>query len=194
MKRFFGKIQFSIRNRGLSPEERAINAAATNAFNVSDADRRGRRGGPDAAGHQPWSAARSVGRVASISTCCSRSSIREKRAERAPLRARFTIDVSDTVPVPIGDAGDLARVLTSRTGSVPPHAVDLTTHATRRRTMQLPGRQSSRPLLSDQPIYVSPAAKPALLPRPTAPMLTLLRRQSRLCSVPSPLLGDRHGL
>jgi hypothetical protein len=33
--RFFGKIYFSIRNRGLSPEERALNAAATNAFNFS---------------------------------------------------------------------------------------------------------------------------------------------------------------
>src|SRR4029079_19056975 len=35
IERFFGKIYFSIRNRGRSPEERPINAAATNAFNIS---------------------------------------------------------------------------------------------------------------------------------------------------------------
>ena len=42
--RFFGKIYFSIRNRGLSPEERAVNGAATNAFNVSPVIERCRRG------------------------------------------------------------------------------------------------------------------------------------------------------
>jgi PatG C-terminal len=36
INRFLGKIYFSIRNRGASPEERALNAAATNAFNFSE--------------------------------------------------------------------------------------------------------------------------------------------------------------
>jgi len=102
MKRFFGKIYYSIRNRGLSPEERAINAAATNAFNFSDTILE--------AGEEGLTL-RDIG--------VERSPLNrpgseyfdvlltffdpEKRAERAPLRARFTIDVSDTVPVPIGD-------------------------------------------------------------------------------------------
>lgn len=45
--RFLGKIYFSIRNRGLSPEERALNAAATNARNsVLSLSRPERRGCP----------------------------------------------------------------------------------------------------------------------------------------------------
>ncbi len=102
MKRFFGKIYYSIRNRGLSPEERAINAAATNAFNISETIIE--------AGEEGLTL-RDIG--------VERSPLNrpgseyfdvlltffdpEKRGERAPLRARFTIDVSDTVPVPIGD-------------------------------------------------------------------------------------------
>jgi cyanobactin maturation PatA/PatG family protease len=35
LRRFLGKIQFSIRNRGRLPEERALNKAATDAFNFS---------------------------------------------------------------------------------------------------------------------------------------------------------------
>jgi cyanobactin maturation PatA/PatG family protease len=101
MKRFFGKIYYSIRNRGLLPEERAINAAATNAFNVGDTI---------VEAGQEGLTLRDVG--------VERSPLNRPgseyfdvlftffdpahRTERAPLRARFTIDVSDTVPVPIG--------------------------------------------------------------------------------------------
>jgi cyanobactin maturation PatA/PatG family protease len=102
MKRFFGKIQFSIRNRGLSPEERAINAAATNAFNASEVIVE--------AGEEGLTL-RDVGVECSP---LSRPGSEyfdvlltffdpQNKSERAPLRARFTIDVSDTVPVPIGE-------------------------------------------------------------------------------------------
>jgi PatG C-terminal len=100
MKRFFGKIQFSIRNRGLSAEERAINAAATNAFNVSDviveAGEEGLTLRDIAVERSPLS--RPGGEYFDVLLTFFDP---EKRAERAPLRARFTIDVSDTVPVPV---------------------------------------------------------------------------------------------
>ena len=101
MRRFFGKIQFSIRNRGLSPEERAINAAATNAFNVSEVI---------AEAGQEGLSLRDVGVERSplnrpgseyFDVLLTFFDPRAK-GERAPLLARFTIDVSDTVPVVIG--------------------------------------------------------------------------------------------
>jgi cyanobactin maturation PatA/PatG family protease len=100
--RFFGKIYFSIRNRGLLPEERAVNAAATNAFNISPVI--------EQAGEEGL-ALRDIG--------VERSPLNRpgsdyydvlltffnpyERESVAPLRARFTVDVSDTVPVLIGD-------------------------------------------------------------------------------------------
>jgi cyanobactin maturation PatA/PatG family protease len=102
MKRFFGKIQFSIRNRGLSPEERAINAAATNAFNISDiiveAGEEGMTLRDVGVERSPLNRPGSEYFDVLLTFFDPRS-----KGDRAPLRARFTIDVSDTVPVPIGD-------------------------------------------------------------------------------------------
>ena len=102
MKRFLGKIYFSIRNRGASPEERALNAAATNAFNFSDAIL---EAGADGMTLRDVSVERSpLNRPGSeyfdvLLTFFDPND----RQGRAPLRTRFTIDVSDTVPVMIGD-------------------------------------------------------------------------------------------
>jgi cyanobactin maturation PatA/PatG family protease len=102
MKRFFGKIYYSIRNRGLSPEERAINAAATNAFNFSDviveAGEEGLTLRDVAVERSPLS--RPGGEYFDVLLTFFDPSDRQGRA---PLRARFTIDVSDSVPVPIGE-------------------------------------------------------------------------------------------
>jgi cyanobactin maturation PatA/PatG family protease len=102
MKRFFGKIQFSIRNRGLSPEERAINAAATNAFNISDiiveAGEEGMTLRDVGVERSPVNRPGSEYFDVLLTFFDPRS-----KGDRAPLRSRFTIDVSDTVPVPIGD-------------------------------------------------------------------------------------------
>ncbi len=102
MRRFFGKIQFSIRNRGLSPEERAINAAATNAFNISSIIA---EAGEEGLSLRDVGVERSpLNRPGSeyFDVLLTFFDPRAK-GERAPLRARFTIDVSDTVPVVIGD-------------------------------------------------------------------------------------------
>jgi hypothetical protein len=102
MKRFLGKIYFSIRNRGASPEERALNAAATNAFNFSDAIL---EAGADGMTLRDVGVERSpLNRPGSeyydvLLTFFDPND----RQGRAPLRTRFTIDVSDTVPVMIGD-------------------------------------------------------------------------------------------
>jgi cyclic patellamide precursor peptide PatG len=102
MRRFFGKIQFSIRNRGMSAEERAINAAATNAFNISDviveAGEEGLTLRDVGVERSPLSRPGSEYFDVLLTFFDP-----ERRGERAPLRAPFTIDVSDTVPVQIGD-------------------------------------------------------------------------------------------
>jgi hypothetical protein len=98
LRRFLGKIQHSIRNRGTMPEERALNAAAMYALNVSQV--------MIEAGSEGLTL-RDVG--------AERSSISRPGSElydvlltffdpkdrlgRAALRARLIIDVSDTVPV-----------------------------------------------------------------------------------------------
>jgi hypothetical protein len=102
MDRFLGKIYFSIRNRGLLPEERALNAAATNAFNISPIIV---EVGQEGMTLRDISVERSpLNRPGSdyydvLLTFFDPND----RQGRAPLRARFTIDVSDTVPVMIGD-------------------------------------------------------------------------------------------
>jgi len=102
MHRFFGKIQFSIRNRGLSPEERAINSAATNAFNISETIV---EAGEEGLTLRDVAVERSpLNRPGSeyfdvLFTFFDP----QNKSDRAPLRARFTIDVSDTVPVPVVD-------------------------------------------------------------------------------------------
>jgi cyanobactin maturation PatA/PatG family protease len=102
MRRFFGKIQFSIRNRGLSPEERAINAAATNAFNISSIIA---EAGEEGLSLRDVGVERSPLNRPGSEYFDVLLTFFDPRAtgERAPLRARFTIDVSDTVPVVIGD-------------------------------------------------------------------------------------------
>ena len=103
INRFLGKIYFSIRNRGLAPQERALNSAATNAFNVSPVIV---EAGEDGMTLRDVAVERSpLNRPGSeyfdvLLTFFDP----QHRQERAPLRARFTIDVSDTVPVMIGDA------------------------------------------------------------------------------------------
>jgi cyanobactin maturation PatA/PatG family protease len=100
--RFLGKIYFSIRNRGLSPAERALNAAATNAFNFSpvivEAGREGLSlkdiGVERSPLNRPGSDYYDV-----LLTFFDPND----RLGHAPLRARFTIDVADTVPVMIGE-------------------------------------------------------------------------------------------
>ncbi len=103
IERFFGKIYFSIRNRGITPEERAINAAATNAFNVSPViEQAGEEGltlRDIAVERSPLN--RPGGDYYDVLLTFFNPYEREREA---PLRARFTIDVSDTVPVMIGDA------------------------------------------------------------------------------------------
>jgi cyanobactin maturation PatA/PatG family protease len=102
IERFFGKIYFTIRNRGQSPEERAINAAATNAFNVSPViEQAGEEGltlrdiGVE---RSPFNRPGSEYYDVLLTFFDPRD-----RQGVAPLRARFTIDVSDTVPVMIGE-------------------------------------------------------------------------------------------
>ena len=100
--RFLGKIYFSIRNRGMSPEERALNAAATNAFNFSpiivEAGKDGLRSRTLASKE-----ARSIGPGSEYFDVLLTFFDPNDRLGRAPLRSRFTIDVADTVPVMIGE-------------------------------------------------------------------------------------------
>ena len=102
IERFFGKVYFSIRNRGLSPEERAINAAATNAFNVSPVIE---EAGEEGLTLKDITVERSpLNRPGSdYYDVLLKFFDPQNRDKRAPLLARFTIDVSDTVPVMIGD-------------------------------------------------------------------------------------------
>jgi cyanobactin maturation PatA/PatG family protease len=101
IERFFGKIYFSIRNRGRSPEERAINAAATNAFNISPVIE---QAGEEGLTLRDIGVERSpLNRPGSEYYDVLLTFFDPRNREVAPMRARFTIDVSDTVPVPIGD-------------------------------------------------------------------------------------------
>jgi hypothetical protein len=101
VQRFLDKIFFSIRNRGMSASERAINAAATNAFNISEVIV---EAGAEGLSFRDVSAERSpVGRPGGDSYDVLLTFFDPaRRLEKAPLRARFTVDVSDTVPVVIG--------------------------------------------------------------------------------------------
>jgi hypothetical protein len=102
IQRFLDKIFFSLRNRGLSPEERAINAAATNAFNFSDVI-------VEAGGEGLSLRDIGVERSPLSRPGCDYFDVLltffdpRDRLGHAPLRARFTIDVADTVPVLIGE-------------------------------------------------------------------------------------------
>ncbi|MFT8246092.1 PatA/PatG family cyanobactin maturation protease [Roseomonas sp. BN140053] len=100
--RFLGKIFFRIRNRGITPEERALNAAATNAFNVSnvivDAGREGLTLKDVSAERSPLNRPGSEYYDVLLTFFNPRD-----RIGTAPLLARLTIDVSDTVPVVIGE-------------------------------------------------------------------------------------------
>lgn len=102
ISRFLGKIYFSIRNRGLTPEERALNSAATNAFNfspvITEAGREGLTLRDIGVEKSPLNREGSEYYDVLLTFFNPRD-----RQGTAPLRARFTIDVSDTVPVMIGD-------------------------------------------------------------------------------------------
>jgi hypothetical protein len=100
--RFLGKIYFTIRNRGLLPEERALNAAATNAFNFSPVIVEAGQDGLSLKdiGVEKSPLSRPGGDYYDVLLTFFDPN---DRLGRAPLRARFTIDVADTVPVMIGD-------------------------------------------------------------------------------------------
>ncbi|CAN7607425.1 S8 family serine peptidase [Bosea sp. LjRoot9] len=102
VSRFLGKILFSIRNKGVTPQDRALNAAATNAFNFSevlkDAGRESMTLRDISVERSPINRAGSEYYDVLLTFFDPR-----RRTEVAPLLARFTIDVSDTVPVLIGE-------------------------------------------------------------------------------------------
>lgn len=100
--RFLRKIQFRIRNRGLLPEERALNAAATNAFNISDVIV---QAGSEGLAFKDISVERSpLNRPGSEYYDVLLTFFEPgERLRVAPLVARFTVDVSDTVPVVVGE-------------------------------------------------------------------------------------------
>jgi hypothetical protein len=102
VSRFLDKIYFSISNRGLSARERAINAAATNAFNFGgifvEAGAEGLSFRDVAVERSPF------GRPGSDSYDVLLTFFDPaRRLEKAPLRTRLTIDVSDAVPVVVGE-------------------------------------------------------------------------------------------
>lgn len=102
VSRYLSKIMFTIRNRGVTPEDRALNAAATNAFNVSpvitQAGREGMTLRDVRVERSPLN--RAGGEYYDVLLTFFDPA---KRLEKAPLLARFTIDVADTVPVVIGE-------------------------------------------------------------------------------------------
>jgi hypothetical protein len=102
LNRFFGKIQFSVRNRGLLPGERALNAAAINALNFSDVIAEAGAEGLTLrdVGVEPSPLSRPGSQYYDVLLTFFDP---KDRQGRASLRARFTVDVSDTVPVIIGD-------------------------------------------------------------------------------------------
>ena len=102
VERFFGKIYFAIRNKGLTPQERALNAAATNAFNFSDVITEA--GGEGLTLRDVYAETSPLTRPGGDYQDVLLTFFNPRdRQGQAPLRARFTIDVSDTVPVMIGD-------------------------------------------------------------------------------------------
>lgn len=101
IERFLSKIQYRVRNRGLAPEERALNATATNAFNFSDVIV---EAGAQGYALQNISVEKSpINRPGSeyydvVLTFFDPAD----RLGKAMFSARFTVDVSDTVPVVVG--------------------------------------------------------------------------------------------
>jgi hypothetical protein len=91
-----------VRNKGIAPEERALNAAATNAFNFSEiiveAGQEGLTLKDVTVERSPLSRPGSDYFDVLVSFFNPRD-----RLGTAPMLARFTVDVSDTVPVMIGD-------------------------------------------------------------------------------------------
>lgn len=102
IRRFLSKVYYRIRNRGLAPEERALNAAATNAFNLSDvivtAGREGLAFKDVSVEKSPFN--RPGGQYYDVLLTFFAP---DDRLGTASLVARFTIDVSDTVPVVVGE-------------------------------------------------------------------------------------------
>ncbi|UHC14358.1 S8 family serine peptidase [Methylobacterium currus] len=102
IERFLRKIYFSIRNRGLSPEERALNAAATNAFNLTPVIL---EAGSQGLALKDISVERSpINRPGSEYYDVLLTFFKpDERLNVSPLVARFTVDVSDIVPVVVGE-------------------------------------------------------------------------------------------
>lgn len=102
IERFLGKIYFRIRNKGLLPEERALNAAATNAFNFSSVIIEAGRDGLTLKDVHAEKSALSKNGGDYYDVLLTFFNPRD-RLGTAPLLSRITVDVSDTVPVVIGD-------------------------------------------------------------------------------------------
>jgi hypothetical protein len=100
--RFLDKIEYALRNRGVAPEERALNAAATDAFNISTVIAQASEEGLTL---RDVGAERSaLGRPSDAYYDVLLTFFAPKdRLGTALLRARFTFDVGDTVPVLIGE-------------------------------------------------------------------------------------------
>jgi hypothetical protein len=99
--RFLGKILFTLRNRGVSPEERALNAAVTEAFHVGELIEEVTNEGLVL---KDVSVEKSpLNRIGSLYYDVLLTFFDpQNKSDRALLLARYTIDVSDTIPVMIG--------------------------------------------------------------------------------------------
>jgi cyanobactin maturation PatA/PatG family protease len=99
---FLERVYYDLRNLGIAPQERAINFAATNVFqagnifrNAVDADLE-----LDAIGVERSPISRPSGDCWDVRLTFFHPL---KRLEQARLVYRFTVDVSDTVPVAVGN-------------------------------------------------------------------------------------------
>lgn len=100
---FLERVYYELRNLGLTSRDRALNYAATNAYRVEQAYEKALSEGMELAGidveHSP---------VASPGTDCWDVKLSffhpKNRYERAREEYRFTVDVSDVVPVLVGPA------------------------------------------------------------------------------------------
>jgi cyanobactin maturation PatA/PatG family protease len=98
---FLDRIYYEVRNLGISPQERAINHAATNAFQLRYVYRSAieRKMKLDAIGVEKSPFCRSGSDCWDVKLSFFNP---QKRLEEARLVYRFTVDVSDIVPVTVG--------------------------------------------------------------------------------------------
>ncbi len=101
LRSFLGRVYYDIRNQGLDPRERAINYAATNAFNIEKVFERAVK---ESLALDTIEVERSP--ICRIDSDCWDVKLvffnPEKQFEVARKVYRFTVDVSDVVPVLVG--------------------------------------------------------------------------------------------